>query len=73
MCCTIKDYYCTLQCNKNNEQMPAITLKDIPDDIYAEILRVQTKEMAEKKKQFSKESAVYKIIKSTIETKSKKQ
>lgn len=48
------------------EKTTTITLRAVPADVYDEILRVQSQERLEKRKQFSLESAVYKIIKSTI-------
>lgn len=41
-------------------------LKAIPPECYDELLRVQLDEKKKHRKQFSLESAVYKIIKSTI-------
>lgn len=47
----------------------ALNLKAIPEDIYNEILKVQSAEKIKHNKQFSLESAVYKIIKSTVKAK----
>lgn len=48
------------------DKLTSITLKAVPDECRKEILRVQAEERVKHKKQFSLESAVYKIIKSTI-------
>jgi len=43
-----------------------LMLKKLPPECYEELLRVQAAEKIKNQKQFSLESAVYKIIKSTI-------
>lgn len=47
----------------------SILLKDIPEDIYKEILRVQGDEKTKRSVQFSLDKTVFKIIKSTIKDK----
>lgn len=47
----------------------ALNLKAIPEDVYNEILKVQSAEKIKHNKQFSLERAVYKIIKGTIKVK----
>lgn len=47
----------------------SMILKNIPEDVYAELLKVQSEERQKIKRQFSLEKCVYKIIKSTIKDK----
>lgn len=47
----------------------SMILKAIPDEVYAEIQRVQYEEKKKLKRQYSLELAVYKIIKDNIKEK----
>lgn len=62
-------FYVTLYNNllqMEDDQLKKILLKRVPPECYDKILEVQAEERIRTKKQYSLESAVYKIIKSTI-------
>lgn len=44
----------------------SITLRQVPEDVYRELLRVQGQEKARRNTQFNLEQTVYKIIKSNM-------
>lgn len=51
------------------EKLKSIIVKDIPKDVYAEIMRVQSEHKAKHVTQFSLGAAMIKIVKGTIKEK----